>query len=74
LRHVQRSLLPLPQQAAVIFKLQEQKAAGERVKELERKVKQHTELITSLQEQSNSSRMRIEVLEAELDETEDKLI
>jgi len=58
----------------VIFKLQEQKAAGERVKELERKVKQHTELITSLQEQSNSSRMRIEVLEAELDETEDKLI
>ena len=57
----------------MIFKLQEQKAAGERV-ELERKVKQQAELIKTLQEQLNSSRKRIEVLEAELDETEDKLI
>jgi len=58
----------------VIFKLQEQKAAGERVEEFERKVKQQAELIKTLQEQLDSSRKRIEVLEAELDETEDKLI
>jgi len=44
------------------------------VEELERKVKQQAELIKTLQEQLNSSRKRIEVLEAELNETEDKLI